>query len=522
MNQASIHRDNMEDVRERLENTVTQSSVETLYDGEDCFITVTQKNYETGNKNEWSFCVDFGTNKVQMLEPTEDEEGFTSDNEVYEIIKNFINGGSSREKRMMYSSKQIKSSYKSWDDFYDKGCKLGLQTYMSALDDVHDKYGKFTNVPKDKLSELIMSIPEDTEERHHFLDDMIDYFDFSSILSSKQIKSALWDNNKAAVDEIMKYCDDLHLPCGVAGNTFTVAKDFVQGPYKNIDFKSVEQVKQEIDNFVKSSKSIKSALNHFYNPATDYIDEDLSDDEEYKYSQFKVEEGYYLTPQRNRIETYTVYTPNERYIGQTSNPNKILDMIKGVKVTSSRQIKSSVEELTNNDIAEGMRVKWGGDTPGKVITWNKNDVLIQNLDGMKDFIIGHNYKLTGTAKEPKLSWGHGDYGYKDKDEAIKAFKKIKSSVIKSSASSEPTETDYKNFVDILNGYCERNYGESNIYDFGYYPEHNYGGFIIYDNEGNLNIHDDSDLTTFIRNELRKMGWYAEAVYSESDFVIAVM
>ncbi len=100
MNQAHLHSDNMEDVRERLENTVTQSSVETMYDGEDCFITVTQKNYETMNESKWSFCVDFGTNKVQMLEPTEDEESFSSDNEVFRIIKNFLNGGSSREKRM--------------------------------------------------------------------------------------------------------------------------------------------------------------------------------------------------------------------------------------------------------------------------------------------------------------------------------------------------------------------------------------------------------------------------------------
>ena len=100
MNQAHLHSDNMEDVRERLENTVTQSSVETMYDGEDCFITVTQKNYETMNESKWSFCVDFGTNKVQMLEPIEDEESFSSDNEVFRIIKNFLNGGSSREKRM--------------------------------------------------------------------------------------------------------------------------------------------------------------------------------------------------------------------------------------------------------------------------------------------------------------------------------------------------------------------------------------------------------------------------------------
>ena len=100
MNQAHLHSDNMENVRERLENTIEQSSVETMYDGEDCFITVTQKNYETMNESKWSFCVDFGTGKVQMLEPTEDEESFRNDNEVFGIIKNFLNGGSSREKRM--------------------------------------------------------------------------------------------------------------------------------------------------------------------------------------------------------------------------------------------------------------------------------------------------------------------------------------------------------------------------------------------------------------------------------------
>lgn len=113
MNQAHFHSDNMEDVRERLENTIEQSSVETMYDGEDCFITVTQKNYETMNESKWSFCVDFGTGKVQMLEPTEDEESFTSDNEVFRIIKNFLNGGMSREKRFGNKIGSSKKSIKS-------------------------------------------------------------------------------------------------------------------------------------------------------------------------------------------------------------------------------------------------------------------------------------------------------------------------------------------------------------------------------------------------------------------------
>lgn len=63
MNQAKLHRDNMEEIRERLENTIVQSTVETMYDGEDCFITVIQKNNETGNKSEWSFLRRFWNRK---------------------------------------------------------------------------------------------------------------------------------------------------------------------------------------------------------------------------------------------------------------------------------------------------------------------------------------------------------------------------------------------------------------------------------------------------------------------------
>ena len=95
------------------------------------------------------------------------------------------------------SKKPIKSSYNSWEDFYDKGCKLGLNDYMNALDELHDKYGGFKDAPKDKLSDLIQKIPDDSEERHHFIDDMYDYFDFSTILSSKKpLKSGYYDTNE--------------------------------------------------------------------------------------------------------------------------------------------------------------------------------------------------------------------------------------------------------------------------------------------------------------------------------------
>lgn len=99
MNQAKLHFDNMDDVRERLEQAITQSSVDMWFDGEDCYFDVTQENYETGNKSTWSFVVNFGAGTVTMFEPQYDSEHFGNDNEVFEIIKSFLNGGMSREKR---------------------------------------------------------------------------------------------------------------------------------------------------------------------------------------------------------------------------------------------------------------------------------------------------------------------------------------------------------------------------------------------------------------------------------------
>lgn len=94
--------DLLDNVRERLEATISNSSVDLMSsDTNNFFITVTQRNETTGNDSKWSFCVDFGTNKVQMLEPTEDEESFGNVNEVFGIIKNFLNGGMSRKRDLV-------------------------------------------------------------------------------------------------------------------------------------------------------------------------------------------------------------------------------------------------------------------------------------------------------------------------------------------------------------------------------------------------------------------------------------
>jgi len=98
----------------------------------------------------------------------------------------------------------------------------------------------------------------------------------------------------------------------------------------------------------------------------------------------------------------------------------------------------------------------------------------------------------------------------------------------------PTEKDYRDFVNQLNKYVAENYETHGnygpIYKFDMYKGegtnsdgygHEYPNFIIYDDEGNLDMHSDDDITEYIRNELKAKGWYPEAVHSSSDFTIAI-
>ena len=72
----------------------------------------------------------------------------------------------------------LNESYHSWEDFYQKGCKLGLNSYMVKLDVLHDKYGGFKNVPKDKIQAILDTIPDDNYDIYIFTEEMIDYFGF--------------------------------------------------------------------------------------------------------------------------------------------------------------------------------------------------------------------------------------------------------------------------------------------------------------------------------------------------------
>lgn len=86
------------------------------------------------------------------------------------------------------SSHKIKSSYTSWDDFYKKGCELGLDSYMNSLDELHNKYGRFRDVPKEELSSILKNIPDDKYENYQFIEDMFDYFDWYDVINSSTQK----------------------------------------------------------------------------------------------------------------------------------------------------------------------------------------------------------------------------------------------------------------------------------------------------------------------------------------------
>ena len=67
--------------------------------------------------------------------------------------------------------------------------------------------------------------------------------------------------------------------------------------------------------------------------------------------------------------------------------------------------------LKNKDITEGMRVTNGKDKL-KVISWDKSysDCLLKYLDSKGNrYVVAQSYELSGTEKDPQISWMNGRY-----------------------------------------------------------------------------------------------------------------
>ena len=195
--------DKLDWVREQLESTVSNSRVELMpSDMGDFFITVTQRNETTGNDNTWSFCVNIDDNYVQMLEPAEDEEHFTNITEVFSIIKSFLNGGSSREKRfgnkIDSSKKPIKSSLSDVNKalgFTDKDIeedgKIHITTDLGefVVDYVNDEYIVSYDGEERIFTEYKDTVEEVVELFNQLCSEEVKLFN-KNINSSKPIKSS--------------------------------------------------------------------------------------------------------------------------------------------------------------------------------------------------------------------------------------------------------------------------------------------------------------------------------------------
>ena len=573
MSLAYLHSDNMEIVRERLENTIEQSSVEIMYDEEYCFITVTQRNETTGNESKWLFCVDFGDWTVTMLEPTEDIEGFTFDNEIFRIIKNFLNGGMSREKRMNRpdydsgepikitgkgnkigsSKKPIKSDYSDEEYWYPETKKVyRLYKYNSN--------GDYYTWDYDTLEEAQRMKPRGNRYTSYNIKEV----EVPVQSSRKSIKSSLSDVNKALgftdndVEEdgrihittdfgefVVDYVNDEYIVTyDGEERTFTEYKDTVKEVVDLFNQLCNEEIKLFNEN-INSSKSIKSNYSNKevvvkILDSSDYearnvlesyggqLDYDIWSISKENIQDVKDE----INDWKNRIVFYSSYNYRSGRFGKKLTES-------AVKYTNCKSIKSSKS------------VCIGFNTENGTLLWKRDDLY--TLDGSsirqtkrKDiadkWIEKYNLNTTDTERLDKYTQegiGQIPWGIplvEDKDQT-NYNKKLASILPPHNLNSSygnnplPTERDYRDFVDKLNNYCKNmkfSYGP--MYEFEYEPEegmsndgwgHEYPNFRIYDTQGNLDMFSDDSIVKYIRNELKKKGWYPEAVHSSSDFTIAV-
>ena len=251
--------------------------------------------------------------------------------------------------------------------------------------------------------------------------------------------------------------------------------------------------------------NIKSSHNLWRNINSQFIVVNQNDDlidffttkeeaEECKNKYLKVNPSMKVKIIENSIKIKSVYTPkvnssirSARYIATDPESGEVLGSAdtyeeavnqwgEDVTITDSKEINSRMEhgiksssddlEIDNKWISEGMRVTWGEGSKGKVIDWDDDDVLIQVIDeiGQDYFVVGYNFKLTGTTKEPHIEWVYGDYNIGDnKKDAMKYFenrrklyssRQIKSSLIRSSKDIESNinEADFDIFSEEITEY----------------------------------------------------------------------
>lgn len=499
--QAYVHQDNMETIRERLENTIEQSSVDTMYDGEDCFITVTQRNETTGNESKWSFCVDFGTNKVQMLEPTEDEEGFTSDNEVFRIIKNFLNGGMSREKRMNrpdYDSggpikitgfgNKIGSARKSIKSEYNdiEGTAADREAFAKALQLEMDRYG--------------LKFKEGTLE-----DNMIDIYDNYITIYYDNLEDE--DAMFAASDYIRDTCGGVY-ELGIDPEYFDGGDIFVLGD----EYWKLGEDDDLLERQYLAHKPIKSSYEYARQYGWDFVDWIAHGDMNFNFdslSNERIDEMYDEFLDIKNQPLYDINSSRKPIKSAYFNPEEVFAYLVG----------GPADMITSDDKAQA----------------DNYNVVYYGYGIMDDGEKGHLF--IGKYKDIK-SYIEDYMGAAVADDYIYSYKINGAPVTESfqylATNPLPTEKDYQDVVNKLNEYVDKEYGREfgtgSIYHFNMYKGqgmnndgygNEYPNYVIFDTEGNLNMHSDDDIVEYIRKILDEKGWYAEPVSAADNFTIAI-
>lgn len=567
--------DLLDNVRERLETTIPNSSVDLMpSDTDDFFITVIQRNETTGSESKWSFCVDFGTNTVQMLEPVEDEESFRNDNEIFSIIKNFLNGGMSREKRMNrpdYDSgepikitgfgNKIGSSNKT---VVRQGPNLKTlnETPAEHIMKNLDAYKGYTRYDMEQLvlNPSGYTLYDGDNRKAIYKKDGAEDITLlfrngelknAEIKSSrKPIKSSLSDVNKALgftdkdIEEdgrihittdfgefVVDYVNDEYIVTyDGEERTFTEYKDTVE-EVVNLFNKLCNEEVEFFDKNINSSKSIKSSKTICKKGSAKLIEHCEAGDCGYL--------GRY-TIIINGEEVFNFTAENRREA--VCSFNNYLDYKMNNNINNSRKpIKSDFNPYYEKHPDTPVGYLLGGEadtvTDADKKAADEYGLFYEGYGTMDGTEKGHLF----IGEYQKLKSYFEDYmGHSLADDYIYPYEDSFGEHILDRFEIEmtwflPTEKDYQDIVNKLNEYVDKEYGREfgtgSIYHFNMYKGegtntdgygHEYPNYIIFDTEGNLDLFSGDEIVRYIDNLLAEKGWYHEAVSGSDNFTIAVV
>ena len=486
------------------------SEVEYYIDCEDCFVDVTQFNNSTGNSTTWSFCIDFGSDIVYMLEPFESEpERFNSDYNAFSIIQTMLKGGY----KIQSSRKSIKSSTQFPAD-NDEFARLVEQT----LDEVGvwARDGVYYN---SRTGLFEVDIKGDWKHDHMCADHTL----FNKLGMKCVDKREIGESDSDDYEAIHYY----------KRNEF--GEELIS---KGMDLEAMSVLFQS-KKPIKSSKSVCIGFNNDTG-ALLWKDGDL----------YTLQGAWTLQTKRKDIadkwiDKYNLNTTDEKRLDritqegmglvpwglplvedkdQTNWNKKLADMIlppRGGNTNKPVYKRSSNRAWRESEEDKERKHELIADIYGKV----KTTVKIADPNGKGV------WKIFPQNEQIYVQYGNGRKKILEQlpiedIEYIDSFKSLglrTSSYNTIKSSREPTKKDYEAFTKQLNNYCKIHFDEyADLYDFECMPDEFHKGFIIVDNEGNLDMHSDEQLTKYIRDELSKKGWYPEATYSSSDFSIATM